>query len=53
MLVLALQVPPDTTLPQERWAQRALLFDPATGTAQPLDALDSLAARAAGILGAR
>lgn len=53
MLVLALATPGDTALPQERWSQRALVFDPATGIVRPLGSLDSLAARAERIIRSR
>lgn len=52
ILVLALEVPADTTLPEERWRERALVYDPATGTTQPYATLDSLAARAQSLFGA-
>lgn len=53
MLVLALATPGDITLPQERWTQRALVFDPGAGTVQPLASLDSLAVQAGRILQSR
>jgi hypothetical protein len=49
MLVLGLLPPADTTVPERRWEQRAYVYDAASGRAQPLAAVDSLAARAARI----
>ena len=53
LVVLALEVPADTTIPAERWRQRALLLDVPTGTLRPYTALDSLAAAAQAALSTR
>ncbi|MDB4951762.1 MAG: hypothetical protein JWM27_4411 [Gemmatimonadetes bacterium] len=51
MLVLALVPPADRTLPERRWEQRAFVYDAASGRTLALAAVDSLAARAARIVG--
>jgi hypothetical protein len=50
ILVLALVPSADPDLPQERWPERAFVYDVATGRAEPYAALDSLSARAASLL---
>lgn len=51
MLVYVLEPPAGPAVAEERWRQRAFIYDAASGTLSPYAALDSAAARAGEILG--
>lgn len=53
LVVLALEVPADTTVPYERWRQRAFLYDVPGGVLRPYATLDSLAALSGAVLSRR